>query len=34
MDFKQVKAGVSFGATPQITSDGRADRFELIETFP
>ena len=29
-DFEQVKAGVAFGASPQITSDGRADRFAFL----
>ena len=30
IDFEQVKAGVALGASPQITSDGRADRFADI----
>ena len=33
MDFKQVKAGVALGASPRITSDGRADRFAFIQSF-
>ena len=28
--FEQVKAGVAFGASPRITSDGRADRFAFL----
>ena len=32
-EFEQVKAGVAFGAPPQITSDGRADRFAFLSGF-
>ena len=33
-DFEQVKAGVTYVASPPITSDGRADRFAVLWTFP
>ena len=32
-EFEQVKAGVTLGASPQITSDGSADRFDFISSF-
>ena len=32
-DFEQVKAGVTYVASPPITSDGRADRLPFFRAF-